>query len=72
MFSPVSGVAGGGSRCGCCGGNGAISPISGAPIIPGVVTETGKKCAGCKCGYTNREAMLAVAVALVFFLLIRK
>jgi len=38
----------------------------------GVVTETGKDCGGCKCGYTNREAMLAVAVALVFFVLVRK
>lgn len=68
--------------CGCCGSNAAIlsSPISGAagsslatvPTLSGEVSATGKNCVDCKCGYSNREAMLAVAVALAFFLLVRK
>jgi hypothetical protein len=70
IMLPVSGVAAGGGCCGRCGGGSVSSPTTGVPIA-GAVSATGKNCA-CKCGYTNREAMLAVAVALVFFLLVRK
>lgn len=68
--------------CGCCGSNAAVlsSPMSGVPgsslatvpTLSGEVSATGKNCVDCKCGYTNREALLAVVVALAFFLLVRK
>jgi len=66
-----SGLSSGGC-CGRCGGSGGASSPTGVSTANGTVTETGKDCGGCKCGYTNREAMLAVAVALVFFVLVRK
>ena len=66
-------VGAGGGCCGRCGGGSMPSPIAGSvSTVNGVVTDTGKNCAGCKCGYTNREALWAVAVALAFFVLVRK
>lgn len=67
----VSGAAGTTkSGCGCCGGGSAsISPPSGpvsSPISTAVVAKP------CGCGYTNREALLAVAVAFVFFAILAR
>lgn len=69
-----AGIGGnGGGCCGKCGGGSSVSaPMSTVPVLSGEVTATGKQCGDCKCGYTNREALLAVAVAFLFFILVRK
>lgn len=75
VMLPVAGVAtNAGGCCGRCGGNASVasSPMPAIPVLSGEVTATGKQCGDCKCGYTNREAMLAVVVALAFFVLVRK
>lgn len=75
VMLPVVGTGGNaGGCCGRCGGNASMpsSPMAGVPVLSGEVTATGKQCGDCKCGYTNREALLAVVVALAFFLLVRK
>jgi hypothetical protein len=68
----VSGAAGmTKSGCGCCGGGSAsVSPLTGpvsSPVSTAVVAGN-----PCGCGYTNREALLAVAVAFVFFAIIAR
>lgn len=69
---PVLASGPGGTGCGCCGGGG-MAPVAGSPlpgVSPAIPTATGAKQCG-QCGYTNREALLAVAVAFAFFLLTR-
>lgn len=72
MLPVMNGGTGGGCCGRCGGGGGSVAAPTGVPTTNGVVTATGKDCGSCKCGYTNREALLAVAVALAFFLLARK
>lgn len=58
--------------CGCCGPSGGV----GAPVSSSVVSAVAgmpNKCAGCnRCGYTNREALLAMLLAFGAFLLLKK
>lgn len=72
---PVVGTGGNtGGCCGRCGGNTSMPslPMANVPVLSGEATAIAKQCADCKCGYTNREAMLAVVVTLAFFILVRK
>lgn len=69
---PVLSTGGGfASGCGCCSGAVPTSaPVasSGAVVAESGAVVVAKNCGDC--GYTNREALLALAVALAFFLLL--
>lgn len=60
------------SGCGCCGGGNVATVPGTAPVSAAVATATATVAPCDGCGYTNREALLAAAAALVFFLLVRK
>jgi len=75
-FAPISdglsavAIETAGRNCGCCGNGDKVSPgsPSGAVAIAGSLLTAGK----CRCGYTNREALFALGVAVAFFLLVRE
>lgn len=72
---PVSSVSGAlpndsGRDCGCCGGGSVANGLT--PSLTGGIAVTATATRKCSCGYTDRQALLAMAVAVGFILLIGK
>jgi hypothetical protein len=59
-----------GRDCGCCGGSSGGNAVSPSSTSVAVATTTAKKCD--ECGYTNQEAVMALVLGTILFLLLAK